>query len=1133
MRKFGEQVMLTPSDLVSFLDCEHRTHLTLAELDGQMQEPVGDDPAQDMLIRLGQMHEQRVKEELEQAWGAVTDLSSGTGADLEARVARTLKALYQGEGVLYQPTLLSVPWMGTPDFLVRVDEPSKLGPYRYDVVEAKLAYHARTSAVIQATLYALLLTPIQGVDPTIRLYLGDGTTVWQAVNEASAYVRLAQARLMRWITTRPATYPEPVAACDTCIWLAMCDERRRADDHLWYVADITRPQITKLRRAGITTLSGLAHTPMKAVHGIGDETLQRLKHQARLQFRQRETGNLTAELLPLNPQRGLALLPPPSRGDVFFDLEGDPLAEDGSLEYLFGWAEWADNQDEPVFQALWAHTPAQERQSFETFLDHVMDRLARYPDMHIYHYAPYEPTALKRLMGRYATRETAVDRLLRAGILVDLYRIVRQSLRISAESYSIKALEPLYRGKRKGEVTNAGASIVAYDRWKQTQDTRILQTIQDYNRDDCLSTWQLYAWLWQQKQDLRAQGVPVQDPVIADGGAPEGVAADDDEASRLAANLTTLLPSEPQRWDAGQAATWLLAQLLHWHRREDRAEWWRYFENLRLEDGELLESTEALGGLTPLASHENDILFEYPAQEHKIKVGDRPVDPGTGQVAGMVSSLDPAHHRIGIRLSAHAPRPQSLIPAGPVNKQVLKEALRDLAESVRGHGMSGPGPYQALRHLLMRLPPTLSGTAGGQPLRRPGESASDAARRVALSLDHAVLPIQGPPGSGKTFTGAHIIVDLVQAGLRVGITAPSHQVITHLVDGVIAKACSRHVTLRVVQKAPSSQGSRCPEVTVRDQNGPVWRLFDGGSAHVVAGTAWLFARPEWREQLDVLVIDEAGQFSLAQALAAGVSAHSVILLGDPQQLRQPSQGNHPPGVDVSVLQHLLGPQETVPDEAGIFLDVTYRMHPAVTHYISTIAYAGKLQSNASCQTQAFHGDAPWPTAGLVYIPVSHEANRTASPEEAEAIAAVLPALLGRPWTDQAGTTRPLSWSDLLLVAPFNSHVSFLQARFPAARVGTVDKFQGQEAPVVIYSMAASTPEDVPRGMEFLYSLNRLNVAISRAQGLAVLVASPALLTAKPRDPGQLRLVNALCRFVEEARTIRLPASDRHDPMTAV
>lgn len=461
--------------------------------------------------------------------------------------------------------------------------------------------------------------PSKGGDPTIRLYLGNGTTVSQSVNEASAYVRLAQARFMRWMANPPATYPEPVAACDACVWLAVCDERRRADDHLWYVADITRPQITKLRRAGITTLPALAQTPLTAVPGIGDETLQRLKHQALLQSRERETGNVTADLLPLEPERSLALLPPPSPGDMFFDLEGDPLAEYGSLEYLFGWAEWIDGQDEPVFHALWAHTPAQERQIFENFLDHVLDRLARYPDMHIYHYAPYEPTALKRLMGRYGTRETAVDRLLRAGILVDLYRVVRQSLRVSAESYSIKALEPLYRGKREGEVTNAGASIVAYDRWKQTQDAHILHAIEDYNRDDCLSTWQLYAWLWDRKQDLRAQGAVVDEPVVSDGGAPDGIAADDDEAARLAADLTALLPSDPQRWSADQQATWLLGELLHWHRREDRAQWWRYFENLTLEDRELLESTETLWGLTPISSNGNDVLFEYPPQEHKIK----------------------------------------------------------------------------------------------------------------------------------------------------------------------------------------------------------------------------------------------------------------------------------------------------------------------------------------------------------------------------------------------------------------------------------------------------------------------------------------------------------------------------------
>ncbi|PSR22320.1 MAG: nuclease [Sulfobacillus acidophilus] len=1121
MSNSDEPVVLTASDLISFLECEHRTVLTWMARSGQIAPPLTDDPARDMLSRLGQAHEQAVRDRLAQTYGPFSDLAAGFSLDatLEDRRTATLEVLHRGDRVLYHPFLWSAPWMGIPDFLVRVDEPSLLGGYRYDVAEAKLAYHARTSAVIQATVYALLLASLQGVDPTVRLYLGNGTTRLYSMNAASSFVRLSQVRFQHWMENPPTTYPEPVAACDDCTWLALCEERRRADDHLWYVADITRSQIAKLGRVGITTVTALAQTPRVTVPGIGGETLQRLKQQALLQLRGRETDSLITDLLPVVPGRGLALLPPPSPGDMFFDLEGDPLTEDGPLEYLFGWADWTDGKDEPVFHALWAHTPTEERQIFEEFIDRVMARLDRYPAMHIYHYAGYEPAALKRLMGRYGTREVAVDRLLRAGILVDLYQIVRQSLRISSESYSIKALEPLYRQKRAGEVTNAATSIVAYNRWKQTRDARILEAIADYNRDDCLSTWQLSRWLWTLKHDRRVHGAMVDDPKVSAGEAPDAVAADEDQVSRLVADLTAPLPSNSQDWTTDQKAIWLLAQLLQWHRREDRSQWWRYFENLALDDHELLESPETLAGLRLVGFNAYGSLFEYPPQEHKIKAEDRPVNPATKQVVGTVSYVDPASRRIAIRLRSGIAVPHSLIPPKPFDKQVLKDALRDLARSVHQHGMLGPGPYGAMRHLLMRIPPSAPDPVSGYRLRRRGESAADAARRIALTLNHDVLPIQGPPGSGKTFTGAQIIVDLVEAGLRVGITALSHQVITHLVDEVIGRAQSRDVPLAVAQKVSAlSQGSQSANVFVEPKAYGVWHRFRDGRVQVVAGTAWLFARSEWHEALDVLVIDEAGQFSLADALAASRAARSIILLGDPQQLRQPTQGHHPPGVDVSVLEYILGPHDTVPDDVGIFLDITYRMHPAITEYISAVAYEGKLRSHDACRRQALHAP-PWLQAGLVFVPVAHEGNRTASVEETDAVAVIVESLIGKSWTDQAGTTRALSWADVLVVAPFNAHVSYLKARLPGARVGTVDKFQGQEAPVVIYSMAASRPENVPRGMEFLYSLNRLNVAISRAQGVAVLVANPALLTAKPKDPEQLRLVNALCAFVERARAI--------------
>jgi uncharacterized protein len=287
----------------------------------------------------------------------------------------------------------------------------------------------------------------------------------------------------------------------------------------------------------------------------------------------------------------------------------------------------------------------------------------------------------------------------------------------------------------------------------------------------------------------------------------------------------------------------------------------------------------------------------------------------------------------------------------------------------------------------------------------------------------------------------------------------------------------------------------------------------GDEVDVVAGTSWLWAREQMRNTVDVLFVDEAGQKSLADVVAVSGAAKSIVLLGDPQQLAQPSKGSHPAGAEVSALEHLLDGADTMPDDLGLFLETTHRMHPKVCAFISEIAYDGKLHSEPNLERQSVDGE-----AGLRWVPVEHEGNRTASPEEAKRVGELIDDLVGSKWTDKTGKTRKLKLDDVLVVAPYNAHVACLQQHLPeGARIGTVDKFQGQEAPVTIYSMATSTADDAPRSMEFLYDLHRLNVAVSRAKALSILVCSPQLTRVLCRIPNELRLANALCRYEAASR----------------
>lgn len=1097
---------------------------------------------------------------------------------LRARAEATRNALTRGVDVVYQATFLDdtdpqLWWRGHADFLRRThDTHPATGAPAYEPEDTKLARHVTPAAVLQLAVYADLLTDLQGVEPEhLHVVLGGRETRSVAYRHAGAYERLARRRFAEFVRTGGGGhYPEPVAHCAVCRWREVCDERRRHDDHLSLVAGLGREQARRLTAAGITTVEALAEVTARprqawpAVRGLTPATYERLAHQARLQVAARgRPGPPPYEVLePSGADRGLEALPPPSPGDLYFDIEGDPWVGDDGLEYLFGIGWW--DGEEFAFRAFWGHTPAEERAAFEALVDLVVARRAAHPDLHVYHYAPYEPTALGRLAGRHGTREDEVDDLFRGKVLVDLYRVVRQGLRVGAESYSLKALEPLYLPARTDDIVDAASSVVAYERWLETGDDSILDAIEAYNRTDCESTARLHRWLEDRRAEAEAAfGVPlarpvppragtagepdVDEPDDRPGGGAGGVAgAGEPTAAERVAALAGRLLGDADELDGPEHAVdddavteaearALLAGLLDFHRREDKPAWWRYFARVTgYEEGGLVDDPDCLGDLTYegiVGEEDRSVLHRYrfdPDQDYRITDTTRVYDPGverrkleTGEKIpgpGIIVELDPREGVVVLKRgrSSAAPHPRDLMPDEIVATGLLRASIEQIAGWVADRGVDADGSYRAVRDLLLRRPPRIGGVTAGEALRRPGEAVQDAARRLVEGLDESYLPIQGPPGTGKTTTAARVIVELVAAGHRVGITGVSHAVISTLLDKVAALAAEEGVSLRAMQKtADSDQGRRDSAVEVVTENRPVEEAVAADEVDVVGGTAWLFARDALAGCFDHLVIDEAGQFALANVVAVGRAARNLVLVGDPQQLAQPTTGTHPPGVGVSALEHVLAGRATVPDDRGLFLDTTWRMHPDITRFVSELAYDGRLGADPDCARQRIDGEGPLAGSGLRWVPVDHEGNRLSSEEEAEVVHGLYEELVGRYWTGRDGRRRKLGPEDVLVVAPYNAQVHLLSTRLPPqARIGTVDKFQGKEAPVVLVSLAASSVEQIPRGLEFLYSANRLNVAVSRARALAVVVASPALLAAPVRTVEQLRLVNGLCRFAE-------------------
>ena len=1126
------RVVVSASDLTGFLACEHLTAQERLATAGTLSRPDRVDLELDILTRRGQEHELTYLALLQGGGREVLrlDLESEklnrqTLAGLTAAHEQTVAAIQRGPDVIYQAAFFDGRWVGYADFLLRTDRPSDLGAFSYEVADTKLARRVKAAALLQMCSYAEQLERIQGVtSERLHVIVGDRTDQSYRLADFAAYYRAVKKRFEGSLVDGfGATYPTPVEHCKVCRWALLCEARRRSDDHLSLVAGLGRDQVRKLAAVEIRTVADLAKSTLTQVPKIGAATLERLRHQATLQLIQRETSVVTSGLLPPEQGRGLALLPLKSPGDLFFDMESDPWAEDGGLEYLFGVVEVTD--DVPRFHAFWGLDRAGEKKAFEDFIDFVTARRVLHPSLHIYHYAGYEVTALKRLMGRHATREDEIDSLLRDGVLVDLFQVVRQGVRVSQESYSLKKLEPLYMGGREADIKGGLASIVAFEQWLESRDQAILHAIGEYNREDCESTWRLRGWLEEQRTRAELQfGAPIGRPGPIESEVPEARAADDAKTAELLGALTAGLPEIASDRSPQQSAQWLLAQLLRWHRRDANPAWWDYYHRFTMSDDELFDDGESIAGLKPtgeVIDVKNSSVKTYrfdSSQEHKLAAGKEVFDPRTRKYAGKIEYLDPAAGILKLKKGRDgAPLPTSIVPRGPINTEVLRDAVRRLAAWVIEHDIDAPGPHRAARDLLLRRPPRILGLVAGRPIAE-GDDASDVARRVAPLLLNTVLPIQGPPGSGKTYTGARMIVDLLRAGKTVAVAAHTHKAITNLLNAVWERAKAEGVTFKGVQRGSSDDCCDSSFFSIAKGNDEIVKALRDG-VRLVAGTEFLFARPEMADQFDVLFVDEAGQLSLANVVAISGCAKSVVLLGDPNQLAQPSQGSHPPGVGVSALEHLLGEHQTIPPDRGIFLDITWRLHPDICAFTSEVFYDGRLVSDTACADQVIEGavEARLRGTGLRYLPVLHSGNRATSPEEVDVVDREYRSLLGESWVDRKGQRKPLTTDDILVVAPYNVHVNRLRDRLPAgARVGTVDRFQGQEAAVVFFSMATSAVDDIPRNMEFLYSLNRLNVAISRALVLAVLVCSPNLLAVRCRNPEQMRLVNALCRFTELA-----------------
>lgn len=1151
MRVLANELSLSATDLSNFLSCRHLTALDMAEAKGTRKRPIWDDPLLELLFKRGLEHEAKYVQSLRTDGRRIIDLSEVKGR--EEQLKQTLDAMKAGAEVIVQGALCDGRWFGKPDVMQRLEKPSGLGTWSYEISDTKLAQETRAGTVLQLSLYSEMLGIAQGLKPE-HFYVvtpnPDGPITKYRVDDYAAYFRLIRAQMQATVALgdvaiAATNYPEPVDHCEVCGWSSECRHKRRLDDHLSLVAGISRLQRRELESQQITTLAQLAKLPIplpfKPTRG-GADTYVRVREQAKLQFQSRGKIPPLHELRAFEAGAGLSRLPEPSPGDVFLDLEGDPYAVEGGREYLFG-VVTVDADGVPSYRSFWAFTDQEERVAFETVMDLIGKAWKAHDTMHVYHYAPYEPSAFKRLMGRYATREQELDKMLRAGRFVDLYAIVRQGVIAGIERYSIKSLEIFYGFDRAVELDDANRClrVMEYGLESNCPDTvpnEARDVVEGYNKDDCVSTLRLRSWLESLRAQLETSGVTVPRPAPEVGDASE---KQDERAARVSALRARLLadvPPGPADQSEEQHARWLLAYMLDWHRREDKAEWWEYFRLRELPEEDLFDEPQAVAGLVlvkRLGAVPNKRTgkptgsvvdrYQYPIQEMEIGRKSE-LKLQNGIKFGEILEQDRIARTIDVRKGPTQANdhPTAVFAHKHVQTAVQEEAIYQIGESeAEADGGTADG---VARQLLLGRPPRLRASEFVSP---PGESAGDFAVRIAGDLDQTVLAIQGPPGSGKTFTGARMICALIAQGKKVGVTSNSHSAIRNLLDAVGQLALDTGVRARLSHKCDEDDDLRRESpVQALTTNDKALQALESGDANVLGGTSWLWARPDFAQAVDVLFVDEAGQMSLANVLAVSGSAQSIVLLGDPQQLDQPQKGSHPEGVNVSALRHILGLHQTIPADRGIFLPQTWRLAPSICSFTSELFYEGRLASKPGLETQRLTNVAEFQGNGLWVVRVNHDGNCNSSPEEVDVVVDLVARLTaaGVRWIDERGKDTQMTAQDILIVAPYNAQVSRLVERLGTAgvRIGTVDKFQGQEAPVVIYSTATSAPEDAPRGMEFLYNPNRLNVATSRARCAAILVTSARLFEPECRTPRQMKLANAFCRYQEMARRTRIELS---------
>ncbi len=1136
------------------------------------------------LIKDGERHERILLESLADENNNIVNIGDFPA---NQRFKETINSMKKKVAYIYQGSLKNSEIKGSADVLKRTNKPSRLGDWSYIPIECKLSSKSKTTFIIQSCAYCDLLESIQGIKANyFELYLGGKNFAKFETKKYWNWYSLLKKRYKDFIANFDEQIEPFLTPGDHGKWTDYVNEKLKTKRDLILVAGMTQSQRSKLIKNGIKTIDEFAALKSKNKIFISKkDTLRNLYQQSKVQVLPKLTDdrpNLEPRIwseLKKDNNNIKNILPLKNDGDIWFDMEGFHDSVTGiKLEYLFG-ACYSKN-GKIKFEKWWAHDHQEEGESFEQWATWVEERRINYPELHIYHYGNYEKDAMRKLQQKHPNSNAVgvINNWLRDGLLIDLLPIVKNAIFLGEESYSIKKVEKLYREKRKTEITNAADSVVAYQRFlesgekKELKESPLLQNIEKYNKDDCESTEELHRFLFNLKGQHKKINLFFENKIdkkISENKEPNAY----DEINKISDILFTQIPKKLRNLDEENiinepnhplthigplGISWksqrVLSQLLRFHSNEAKALWWRYFDRkgadiFELEkDSECIHEAIFIDKKKDLIKNKELLLYNFkyePSQNSKLQSDF--LDGGLEmeiQQTGLSLNVQKLDDNKGIisfkkqdkkceRWKKENKEIKNFeiedFPGLPINCSLFKRE-RDLGITLIDRLFPQAEAWikdketvpESLKNLLERRGNDEIVKLNTN-LKNSNSGFAEQITEYIKNQTSTILALQGPPGTGKSTLIAEVIIGLALKDKRIAICANSHPAIDNLLIKIKEISNDKSIDLKVVKSDNSKSIERINKLN-KYSISTIQSKKITKEMPIVGGTAWAHSTEESINNYDLLVIEEAGQMSLANTAVISRCAKSIILLGDQQQLSQPTKAEHQFGGGLSCLEYWINNKKVVPENLGIFLGKSWRMEPSITSIVSELFYEGKLKSNEKNNKNKLILTNPIQSSNGNYIPsqgfhfenVPHIGNSQSSKEEAIKIKEIVDKLYGSKYEYFSKSniiSGEITKKHILVIAPYNAQVNLLKKYLnDKARISTVDKFQGQEAPISIFSLTASSGHDAPRGLDFLLQPNRINVAISRAKCLSIVVGSNHLSSTLVKSIKDAELINTFCKI---------------------